>query len=343
MNQGVSMQQLASRIFGSRILTIAAVVLVVPYAAWGQNPAMETPSGPAASSPAAEAIPTAATETASADARPSALRLLIGPGDELEISVYGIADLNQHVRVDSNGDVSLALVGNVPVVGLTAEEAQQLIEARYVNGGYLKDPHITVFVKEYTTQKVTVAGEVSKPGIYSLTPNHSLQDVLLGAGGLTDKAGETISITRSQDPEHPQTITISDDAIVAAQDNVEIGPGDTVVVSRAGIVYVIGEVNRAGGYVMENNGTMTVTQAIAKAAGPTGLASLKGTRVIRRTPSGLKNIDLEVNKILEAKAPDVSLKPDDIVFVPGSKSKGFLLHSGSSIFSMLTTLAIYRF
>src|SRR5581483_2145730 len=138
----------------------------------------------------------------------------------------------------------------------------------------------------------------SKPGVYDLTSNHRLQDVLLAAGGLTDKAGKTISITHAADPEKPTVISLSDDPVKAAENNIEIAPGDTIVVSRAGIVYVIGEVNRAGGYVMENNETMTVTQAIAKAAGPTSVASLNGTRIIRRTPSGLKNIDLEVKKIL---------------------------------------------
>jgi polysaccharide export outer membrane protein len=114
------------------------------------------------------------------------------------------------------------------------------------------------------------------------------------------------------------------------------------VVSRAGIVYVIGEVHRAGGFVMEHNGSMTVAQAIAKASGPTNMASLNGTRVIRRTDDGLKTIDLPLKKILAAKAEDFPLQAEDIVFVPGSKSKALLNRSGNSIFMLLTGLAIYR-
>jgi polysaccharide biosynthesis/export protein len=323
------MQQFAwpDRSFRKTLLS-AALVFVLAAAGFAQN----------AATTSAQNVP-----SASAEAADSSLRLLIGPGDEIQLTVYGIPDLNQQVQVDSNGDVSLALVGNVEVAGLTAQEAQTAIEARYVNGGYLKNPHITVFVKEYTTQKVTVAGEVTKPGVYPLTSNHRLQDVILAAGGLTEKAGKTVSITHAQDPEKPVVLALSDDPVKAAESNAEILPGDTVVIARAGIVYVIGEVNRAGAYVMENSGTMTVTQAIARAAGPTGLASLNGTRIIRRTPSGLKTIDLEVNKILQAKKPDVTLQPEDIVYVPGSKSKGFMQHSGNSIFAMLTSLAIYRF
>jgi polysaccharide export outer membrane protein len=343
------MQQLAWRnVVPGKVLATAALAIALAIAGWAQtatpgNTGSAALISSSAASPATAPDSAATLPSSSANAAPSSLRLLIGPGDEIALTVFGISDLNQLVRVDSNGEVSLALVGNVPVAGLTADEAQQLIEARYVNGGYLKDPHITVLVKEYTTQKVTVAGEVSKPGVYDLTPSHRLQDVILAAGGLTDKAGKTISIMRPQDPGNPTVVTLSDDPVKTAENNLEIVPGDTVVVSRAGIVYVIGEVNRAGGYVMENNATMTVTQAIAKAAGPTSLASLNGTRIIRRTPDGLKNIDLEVNKILEAKKPDVTLQPEDIVYVPGSKSKGFMQHSGNSIFAMLTSLAIYRF
>jgi polysaccharide export outer membrane protein len=329
------MQQFASRGRFPRKMLLSAALLVV-FAAAGLAQTAATPASQGA--PASDTLGTAPSEAAD-----SALKLVIGAGDEIELTVYGIPDLSQKVQVDSNGEVSLALVGNVEVAGLTAQEAQTVIEAHYVNGGYLKNPHITVYIKEYTTQKVTVAGEVTKPGIYPLTSSHRLQDVIMAAGGLTDKAGRTVSIAHSQDPDHPAVLTLSDDPVKAAENNAEILPGDTVVVTRAGIIYVIGEVNRAGGYVMENSGTMTVTQAIAKAAGPTGLASLNGTRIIRRTPSGLKNIDLEVNKILEAKKPDVPLQPEDIVYVPGSKSKGFMQHSGNSIFAMLTSLAIYRF
>jgi polysaccharide export outer membrane protein len=274
-------------------------------------------------------------------AEPAALRLLIGPGDEIELTFYGIPDLNQRVRVDSSGEVSLALVGNVEVAGMTAEEAQLAIEAQYVNGGYLKNPHVTVFVKEYTTQKVTVAGEVAKPGVYSMTSNHRLQDVILAAGGVTEKAGNMVSITHAGAGE-PQVVTLSDDPGKAAKTNVEILPGDTVVVSRAGIVYVIGEVNRAGGYVMEDSGSMTASQAVAKAAGPTPLASLSGARVIRRTADGLKTIELPLNRILQAKAPDLTLQADDIVYIPNSKTKSFLSRSTNSLFAVLTGLAIYR-
>ncbi|MGE0405093.1 MAG: polysaccharide biosynthesis/export family protein, partial [Candidatus Korobacteraceae bacterium] len=122
----------------------------------------------------------------------------------------------------------------------------------------------------------------------------------------------------------------------------EIAAGDTIMVSRAGIVYVIGEVNRAGGFVMENSGSMTVAQALAKAAGPTGMASLNDTKIIRRTPQGLQNIDLEAKKILEAKIPDVPLQAEDILYVPNSKSKALLNRSSNSIFLLLTGLALSR-
>ena len=124
------------------------------------------------------------------------------------------------------------------------------------------------------------------------------------------------------------------------KNNIELVPGDTVVVSKAGIVYVVGEVNRPGGFVIEDN-AITASQVLALAAGPTHAAKLNGTKVIRRTPDGLQNFALPLKKILQAKAPDPQLQPDDIVWVPPAKTAG--LTSSGYVFSMLMSLALYRF
>src|SRR5439155_26857605 len=122
--------------------------------------------------------------------------------------------------------------------------------------------------------------------------------------------------------------------------NIELVPGDRVVVSKAGIVYVVGEVNRPGGFVMEGN-KITASQALAMAAGPTHSAALNRAKIVRRTSDGLQDVALPLQKIMKAKTPDIHLQPEDIIWVPASKGNGLL--PASSIIGVLTTLAIYRF
>ena len=125
-----------------------------------------------------------------------------------------------------------------------------------------------------------------------------------------------------------------------AQSNVEIQPGDTVVVPGAPIVYVLGEVNKPGGYVLGSGGGVTVLRVVAAAGGPTRGASLGGAKMLRRTPNGLQEVPIPLKKILSAKAPDVPLEPDDIIFVPNSKMKEIL--NGGVLATTLGTAALYR-
>jgi polysaccharide export outer membrane protein len=264
----------------------------------------------------------------------------IGPGDELDITVFGLPELSQHVRVGSSGDISLPLVGTLHFAGLTSEEAQTLLEKLLADGHFVNNPHVSVYVKEYTTEGISLIGEVSRPGVYPALGAHRLLDLIQSAGGLTEKAGRTVTVSHRDDPNNPVTLAFSDDVAKMSQNNIELLPGDTVVISKAGIVYVVGEVNRPGGFVIEGNMIMA-SQALAMAAGPSHSASLNRARMIRRTPDGLKDIPLPLTKILQAKTPDVALEPNDIVFVPESRLKGVV--GASNIVSLLASAAIYRF
>ena len=151
-----------------------------------------------------------------------------------------------------------------------------------------------------------------------------------------------VTITHRDDPKHPTPLTLSGDPVKTAENNIELLPGDAIAVSKAGIIYVVGEVNRPGGFVMEEN-KITASQVLVMADGPTRTASLNGTKMIRHTPEGLKDIPLPLKKVLEGKIADIELQADDIIWVPGSKGKQL---AGSTISSMISTglsLAIYRF
>jgi polysaccharide biosynthesis/export protein len=313
-----------------------------PPAQQVQPPMAVDPNTPAAVPGDAPAAPAGRIQMSS-PASSTPTEMLIGPGDEGEIKVYGVPELTTRFRVESTGDIYLPLIGKFHISGLSADTAQIELNKKYEEGGFLRNPHVTVYVKEYTTQGISVLGEVNRPGIYSALNARRLYDVFLIAGGLTARAGKTVTITHSKEPDKPVLIKLENGA-AANQANVEVQPGDTITVGRAGIVYVIGEVNRPGAFVMESTSTASLLQMLALASGPTRAAALSHTRVIRRTAKGdLESKDIDLKKIMQAKAKDMEVQAEDIVFVPSSRSKAAMERGGSSILSMLTSLAVYRF
>ena len=328
-----------------RSLLTAGLVLVASLA-WGQstvpaNPAKISSAKTADPAPAKTATPSPAGDAADPAATPAGGEILIGAGDLLKIGVIGAADYDQEVRVASNGYAALALVGNVHLAGLSVDQASQAIRKRLLDGKYFSDPQVTVFEKEYATQGVSVLGEVTKPGVYPLIGPHRLFDVLSQAGGTTAKAGELITVTRQNEPHSPQNVRLSANPDKNNESNIEMHPGDTVVVSKAGVVYVVGDVHRPSGFVMESHG-MTVLQAIAMAEGPNTTAALKNSKIIRTTAAGPTEIPIELKKMLAAKAPDLRLQAEDIVFVPSSAAKNVAFRSLQSIVNIATGVAVYR-
>ena len=265
--------------------------------------------------------------------------LVLGPGDELEITVYGAPDLSGRSRVSADGNISMPLIGYVRMAGLSSSEAEGAIEAKLRQDKVVNDPQVSVYVKEYSSSGISVTGEVAKPGFYSALGPHRLFDVLQAAGGPTDKAANKVLIShRGQDD--TMTLYISKDSAQIAASNVELKPGDTVVVPKAGIVYVLGEVTRPGGYVLNSTGGITVLQVIAAAGGPTHVASAGKTRLLRRAENGFQEQGIDVKKLLRGKAHDVSVRDQDILFIPSSAIKQ-ALNSGALLASA-STAAIYR-
>ena len=278
--------------------------------------------------------PRATIQSAAAD-------MVIGNGDLLEISLADAPDYKADVRVSSSGEASFPLLGPVHVGGFTAEQAEKLIATDLRNRHLFSDPKVMLSIKEYTTEGITVLGEVQKPGIYPLLGSRKLFDVISAAGGVTPKAGKEVTVIRRNDPEHVTTVTLSNNATDSNRDNIEIMPGDTVKVAKAGIVYVVGDVHVPGGFVMDSS-QLTVLQAIALAQGPNRTASLDGARIIRRTPAGAQQTRISLKKILAAKAPDMPLESEDIVFVPNSTGKTVAGRGLESALQMAVNIAIYH-
>lgn len=248
--------------------------------------------------------------------------LRLEAGDLVEVGVYNVPELTTKARVSSKGDVYLPLIDYIHVAGLTAEEAEGVIQKRLSDGGFVKNPHVTLFVDQYASQGASLLGEVARPGVYPVPGQQRLFDLISAAGGLTEKAGRSITVTHRNQPGKSVTIPLSRNITDNPESNVPILPGDTIIVRKADLVYVVGDVGRPSGFLMDS-GHVTVLQAIALAGGTTRTANLGGTRIIRRGPSGLTETPVELKRILRAKAPDVTMQADDILFVPTSATKVF--------------------
>ncbi|MGA6986644.1 MAG: polysaccharide biosynthesis/export family protein [Terriglobales bacterium] len=282
-----------------------------------------------------------ANETASPQSsRPLAnSNVKLGIGDLIEVTVFGVPDLTTKIRVSGSGDVYFPLIDYVHVADLTTDEAQELIQKRLEDGGFVRGPHVAIFVDESASQAITMVGEVSRPGPYPAIGERRLFDLISAAGGLTDKAGRLVTIERRGDPGKTINLQISSNLAEDTQDNVEVFPGDTIIVSRAGIIYVVGDVNHPSGFLIEDN-SLSVLKALALAGGNTRTSALSKTKILRQTPNGVKEIPVNLKKVLYAKAPDLPMVRGDILFIPGSSAKAAAYRTADAAVSISTSLAI---
>jgi polysaccharide biosynthesis/export protein len=278
--------------------------------------AVETPAGPSEAE-AAHAVPPGESPVT----HPGSARRLEA-GDLVEVGVYNVPELTTKARVGSKGEIYLPLIDYVHVAGLTAEEAEGIIQKRLSEGGFVKNPHVTLFVDQYASQGASVLGEVARPGVYPVPGQQRLFDLISAAGGFTEKAGRSITVTHRDQPDKPITVPLSRNVTDHPESNVPVLPGDTIIVRKADLIYVVGEVGRPSGFLMDS-GHLTVLQAIALAGGPTRTANLGSARIIHRGPEGISETPVELKKILRAKAPDVTMQADDILFVPTSATRAF--------------------
>jgi polysaccharide export outer membrane protein len=233
------------------------------------------------------------------------------------------------------------MVGNIRLAGLSTFQAEDTIAKSLKKNGFFNEPEVQVFVKEYAASGISVLGEVQKPGIYPLPGHRTLLDAISAAGGTGPKAGKTVSITHRDQPDSNETLQLVHED-KGTMTNRIIYPGDTIVVSKAGMVYVVGDVKEPTGIIMENP-HLTILQAIAMAHGTNSTAALGSAKLIRKATSNApQEIPIPLNTILAAKAPDLELQPDDIVFVPNSLAKSATRRGLEAILQTATGLAVYR-
>ncbi|MFY9675205.1 MAG: polysaccharide biosynthesis/export family protein [Terriglobales bacterium] len=263
----------------------------------------------------------------------------LGIGDLIEVAVFGIPDLQTKTRISGSGDIYLPLIDYVHVADLTTDEAQELIQKRLEDGGFVRGPHVSVFIDEAQSQAITMVGELAHPGPYTISGNRTLYDMISAAGGLSDKAGRLVTIIHRDDPDHKIEMQLSANLAEDTKNNVDVVPGDTIIVSRAGIVYVVGDVQHPSGFLIEDS-ALTVLKALALAGGSNRTASLNKTKILRQTPNGVHEIAVPMKKILYAKAADVPLEKGDVLFVPGSSAKAAAYRTADAAVSLSTAIGV---
>ena len=304
----------------------------------------------------------------------------IGPDDQLEISILEAAELDRNPRVSASGDISLGLIGTVRAAGLTTRELEIVIE-ELLRQHYIKEPHVSVQIRDIQSHPISVFGAVKKPGVFQVRGPRTVVEMLSMAEGLDVDAGETViiehrgnaaakSVTAAVNPADPEVVatsaansatnsatnSASNTAGTVAIDlkkllgtgdpalNVLVYPGDVVKVPRADLVYVVGEVGKPGGFELKTNESVSVIQAIALAQGLTHTSSSSHSRIIRTNADTGERLEIpiDLNKILAGKIADPILEPRDIVFVPNSVSRTAFYKGMDAAVSIGSGVAIYR-
>lgn len=268
-------------------------------------------------------------------------QLKLAPGFLVSLEVLDDPDYSGTFRIDQNGDLALPILGAVHVGGETASDARVQIQKLLLDRQLMRNPQVNLDILQYSLPQVTILGEVTSPGRYPLIVPRKLIDVLALAGGTLPAAGDEVTITPADSQAKPRLIHYSQATNASEVENILVQPGDTIQVKRAGIVYVLGAVTRPGGYIMQEEGNLTLLQAISMANGTTLPASVKTIYVLRKNPDGTEvDIAIPYSKLTHGKRPDVALSAQDVVYVPTSKVKAVLIN-GAGILAATASASIY--
>ena len=285
---------------------------------------------------------------------------LLGPDDQLDISEPELPELaaaNKPTRIDGDGDIDVPLVGRVHVSGMTVQQVEQ--ELNKVLSAYVLHPHVAVSVAEVRSQPVSILGAVNTPGVHQVRGQKTLLEMLALAGGVRPDAGYSIRITRQLewgciplpnaelDPSGQFTVAeVNLKKIMEAQDpedNIQILPHDIVSVPKAEMVYVIGEVKHAGGFVLGEHKSISLLQALSLAEGLNTTADAGHAHILRLKSNDdqREEIAVNVNDVLKGKRPDVPLSGEDILFIPTNTGKKVALRSIEAAIQA-GTIAVWR-
>lgn len=280
------------------------------------------------------------TQLAAKSGLPTPPAYVLHPEDEITVHSLEVKELaDKAYRLDQNGEVNFPLLGRVHLAGETPRAAEADLTQRVKT--YYHDPDIAVSITAFHDEPVSVIGAVGTPGIHSIHGETTLLDVLSAAGGVRGDAGPVVKVTRDSSLYGPipyptaremgtktSIVEIDLKSLMNAtnsSENIVIEPHDVVSVPPAEVVYVIGNVKKAGGFTLGGKPELTVLQALSLAEGLDARAAASSARILRResetSTSARTDIPVNLTAMLKGKAPDILLRPNDILYVPNSASK----------------------
>jgi polysaccharide export outer membrane protein len=287
----------------------------------------------------------------------------IGPNDQIEVQVFNAEDFSGTHRVDESGEIAIPLLGSVMAAGLTPRELEADLEERLAES-YMHDPHVSIQVTEIQSHGVSVVGAVQAPGVYQLSGPSSLLEVIALAGGLTEEAGGDVFVVRARDRSFDPADVADADATRAAElasnsdvlradlgvllesgdasENVVVLAGDIVQVRPAGLVYVVGEVNRPGGFPIPAGQPMTVLQALAMAEGLGNTALASESVIVREDRYGNRTeVPVDLEAVLDGDEGPPMLEARDVLFVPNNGVKSFGLGVVNALVGMVSLRGLF--
>jgi polysaccharide export outer membrane protein len=286
---------------------------------------------------------------------------VLGPADNLTINVVDLDEFGEDTKpfhIDLDGSIELPLLGSIHAAGLTVDQLRAAVAAKMQK--YVRSPQVTVAVSEFHSQPVSILGAVNEPGVHQLEGNKTLIAVLSLAKGLRTDAGDRIEITREKtrgliplpgghldSTGKFYTAEVSARSVMEAknpQENIQIMPNDVISVPIAQLVYVVGCVQHAGGFPLNERQSMSVLQALSLAGGLDRTAAPRSAKVFRSIDGAAKRTELSLNvkAILSGKSGDVPLNANDVLLIPSSMSKSAALKVFEAALQTATGVAIYR-
>jgi polysaccharide biosynthesis/export protein len=336
------------------LVMVIGATLVADSTGASARSASATPQAP----PSGETQVSAASTSVAPREAPAGY--VLGANDQISVDVVELPEFNSRsYRVDNDGTVSLPLIGRVQAAGLTLSEFEQAVRTSLMK--QVRNPHMVANLIETRSQAVSVMGEVNSPGIQQLQGTRRLFDVLAAAGGVKQDAGDVITVTRqpeegplnlpqaARDPSTGRfTAEVKVRDVLDLKDphaNITVQPHDEISVPRARILYVIGNVRKAGGFTLSQGRSVSALEALSLAEGLAPSAAPARARILRRGDLAVadrQQIPIDLKKILAGKANDVPLKPDDILFIPDNVSRRVSIRALEMTVQTVSGIVIWR-
>lgn len=284
---------------------------------------------------------------------------VLGPHDLLLIRIVNMEEElgDQPYSIDVSGNLNLPRVGRVHAAGLTVEQLENDLTQRFKE--YLQEPIVNITVTEFHSQPVAVLGAVERPGTMQIQGNKTLYQVISEAGGLKDYSGNTIEIARrieygelplrdaKLDPTGKYSVaTLNIRDVMSGknpQDDIAVKPNDTITIPRADLIYVVGSVNKAGGFPLSEREQITALEAVSMAEGLDHNAAAKSARILRTDEVTHAHTEIPINLklIMNGKTEDVPLKANDILYIPNNTGKVVAARALEAMIAAGTGILIY--